>query len=159
MKTRLKLILILISYLFVSCSEDISHQMIGEWKVSDMRVTMKNVPEQLLKNAKTLSLATSYQFKNDGQYCMTISKNSLEHGRKHKGEMILDPKNYQIHLKTDSLLVEKDGNWALIEKNDLNRPMFQSMSLKIEQITSNQMILSEKESNGVIYYTLDRINE
>ena len=157
MRTIFKLIFILISYLFVSCSNDLSQQIIGEWKVSDVKIDIKNVPEQLIQNAKILSLATIYEFKNDGQYCMTISKNSLENGRKNIGKLVLDSNDKIIHLKTDSLLVEKNGNWELIKKNDFNTPMFKSMPMKVEKITSNQMILSEKEKSGVIYYTLDRI--
>lgn len=128
----------------------------GKWKVTDMKVEIPNIHPQLITNAKILALSTTYEFKSDLKYCMTISDNELESGRKHMGSMVFNSNN--LSLSTDSLLIEKDGIWTAIEKNDFNKPYFKIMEMKIERITNNQLLISEKEVNGIIYYTLDRID-
>ncbi len=142
--------------LFVSCSNNISNEIVGNWKVTDLKVDMKNVPKPLIQNAKILALATKYEFKNNGTYCMTISKNALENGRKHKGTMSVSTLGKQITLNTDTLLFEEYGKWKLIEKNNSNSQIFASMSMKIEKVSSNQIVLSESETSGTLIYTLDR---
>lgn len=159
MRTTINLILILCFFFSTSCSTDLSKEIVGEWKVSDVKVNTENIPQQLIKNAKILSLATKYEFKTDGMYCMTVSKNTLERGRKHKGQIIINSENKQITLKTDTLLFEKNGNWKLFEKNDFNKPMFNSMKMKVEKTSSNQLILSGKGKSYKIFYTLDRIEK
>ncbi len=142
--------------LFASCSNNISNEMVGNWKVTDLKVDMKNVPKPLIQNAKILALATKYEFKNNDTYCMTISKNALENGRKHKGTLSVSTLGKQITLNTDTLLFEEYGKWKLIEKNNSNSAIFNSISMKIEKVSPNQIILSEKEHNGMMYYTLNR---
>lgn len=150
------LIFISLTILHFACNPGSKTETIyGTWKVTDMKVEIPNIHPQLITNAKILALSTTYEFKSDLKYCMTISDNELESGRKHMGSMVFNSNN--LSLSTDSLLIEKDGIWTAIEKNDFNKPYFKIMEMKIERITNNQLLISEKEVNGIIYYTLDRI--
>jgi len=157
MKIQLTLIYTFMFLLFASCSNNISKEMVGNWKVTDLKVDIKNVPKPLIQNAKILALATKYEFKNNGTYCMTISKNALENGRKHKGTMSVSTLGKQITLNTDTLLFEEYGKWKLIEKNNSNSAIFNSISMKIEKVSPNQIVLSESETSRTLIYTLDRI--
>jgi len=152
MKTILYSIVII--FVAVACSGDMSEQIVGKWKVSDMKVDMKNVPQQLIDNARILSLATTYEFSSDGLCTRTISKNTLENGLKYKGECIFGSDGKHIQLKTDSLFVEKENNWVLIDKNDFNKGMFTSKTMMVENISSSSMTLSESLKSGNIIYTL-----
>lgn len=128
----------------------------GQWKVTEMKVEIPNIHPQLITNARILALSTTYEFKSDMKYSMTISDNELESGRRHIGSITFNSNSFS--LSTDSLLIEKDGVWTVVEKNDFNKPYFKIMEMKIERITDNQLFLSEKEVDGIIYYTLDRLN-
>ncbi len=90
------------------------------------------------------------------KYCMTISKNESEGGRKHIGKLTMESNNFS--LSTDTLLLEKNGAWTVIEKNDFNNPIFATMEMKIEKITDDRLFISETEGKGRIYYTLDKVD-
>lgn len=157
MKRIYFIIFMSLTILYFACNPRSKTETIyGKWKVTDMKVEMPNIHPQLITNAKILALSTTYEFKSDLKYCMTISDNELESGRKHMGSMVFNSNN--LSLSTDSLLIEKDGIWTAIEKNDFNKPYFKIMEMKIDRITNNQLLISEKEVNGIIYYTLDRID-
>jgi hypothetical protein len=150
------MVLFALSTLLLACSSDVKiDKLIGQWKVSDMKVDLPNVPPQLIQNAKTLALSSTYEFKLDMTYCMTISKNELEDGRKQIGSVILNSNNISLH--TDSLMFEVDGIWTPVKMDDFFKSVYKTMELKVEKITMNQLLISEKEGTGTIYYTLDRI--
>jgi hypothetical protein len=86
---------------------------------------------------------------------MTISKNELEGGRKHFGKVTFDPNI--LSLSTDSIMIEKDGTWTVVKKNNLNEPFFEEMVMKIESMTEHQLHISEKEDPGTVFYTLDKV--
>ena len=149
------LIVLSIGLLLFACNPKLNtEQLTGQWKVTEMKVDIPNVPSQLIDNARILALATTYEFKSDRHYCMTISKNELGGGRKHFGMVTFDSKNFS--LSTDSLWLEKDGAWTLIVRNDFNEPFFEVIEMKIEKMTERQLFVSEKEGNGAIYYTLEK---
>ncbi|WP_026474534.1 hypothetical protein [Alkaliflexus imshenetskii] len=127
----------------------------ASWKVTDMKVDIPNVPPQLITNAKILALSTTYEFRNDNSFCMTIASNELDNGRRQVGTMSYSSNS--LTLNTDSLFFERNGVWTNIEKSDFNKPYFKSMQLQIEKIIANQLLVAEKEVNGVIYYTLQKI--
>jgi len=142
---------ILFTAIMTSCEKDIT----GEWTVVDMKTDIKSAPQLLIDRAKTLSLATSYEFSSDGNFTLIVTKNEVENiGRKHKGRMIINSK--QLTLDTDSLFIENDGIWKLIEQNEFNTSAFELIKMKIEKQTPKQIILSEQEKSGIIYYTLHR---
>ncbi len=149
-------ILIGLSILYFSCNSNFKKdELFGQWKVSDVKFEIPNDQPELMKNAKTLSLATVYEFKNDMSFCMTIKKTSWENGRKQIGNFIINDKN--MTLNTDTLLFEKNETWIQIENKIFNSEILTPKKMTIEKTSRNQLIISEKESKGIIYYTLDRI--
>lgn len=157
MKFPQTLLLLLLPITLISCSSNLREDLVGEWQVSAMEVDMKDVPQPLIDNAEILSLATSYEFKANGHYCMTVSKNSLENGRKHQGRMTLDPKSGELTLHTDTLVIETQTGWEIVKRNEFNGPMFSSIKMKVEHSFINRLELSQTERAGTLFYTLDRI--
>ncbi len=156
MKRDIYLLAFSIGVLLFGCKSKLdTEQLTGQWQVPEIKVDIPNVPGQLIEHAKILALATTYEFKADRQYCMTVSKNELESGRKHFGRVTFDSNDFS--LSTDSLLLEKNGAWTLIERNDFNAPFFGVMEMKIEKVTEHQLFISEKEGEGTIFYTLDKV--
>lgn len=146
-----------LTMLYFACNPGSKTEKIArQWMVTEIKVEIPNIHPQLITNARILALSTTYEFKSDLKYCMTISDNELESGCKHMESMVFNSDN--LSLSTDSLLVEKDGIWTVVEKNDFNKPYFEIMAMKIERITDNLLLISEKEVNERIYYQLDRIN-
>ena len=149
------IVLIGLSLLFFACNSGNEKKISGVWKVTDMKVDIPNVPPQLITNAKILALSTTYEFRNDNSFCITIASNELENGRRQVGSMNFISNG--VTLNTDSLFFERNGVWAYIEKSDFNKPYFKSMEMKFEKISANQLLVAEKDMNGIIYYTLQRL--
>jgi len=159
MNMKFTSILVLFSCVIVSCSNDLSQRIAGEWKVTDMKAYMNNVSQQLIENAKTLSLATTYEISNNGRYSMKISETPMETGREHRGTMKIDSKSREIIFSSDTILYKKNGHWEIVEKNNYNTPMFKPMNLEVDKISSNRLILSKTDKRGTIIYILERISE
>jgi hypothetical protein len=152
-------ITVLLSILFVSCKKDIY----GKWEISDMKVveSKNEIPQIMIDNAKTIALATSYEFFSDGKFTMTTTCNDVTTvGFKNKGRMTIG--NNQLILQTDTLFsIQNAGDdWRLVERNDYNAETFDKPEkMKIKKLTSNQMILSQSDNyNNIIHYTLSRAN-
>lgn len=120
-----------------------------------MKCEIPNAFPRLVESAKIIALSTTYEFRPNMTFCMTISKNELDNGRRQIGKVAINAKN--ILLSTDSLFFEKNGRWSHVEKNDFRESYFKPMEIYVEKKTKNQIIISEKEANGKIYYTLDKI--
>ena len=95
------IVLIGLSLLFFACNSGNEKKISGVWKVTDMKVDIPNVPPQLITNAKILALSTTYEFRNDNSFCITIASNELENGRRQVGSMNFISNG--VTLNTDSL--------------------------------------------------------
>jgi hypothetical protein len=146
-----------ITTLFASCNKSI----VGKWKVTDMQIDMEYVPQIVIDNAKTIALSTSYDFSADGRFTMTILPNDVsEYGRKYTGTKTF--KNNQLILETDTMLFFNNAGEILniLERNNaMLSNKEKTMKMKIEKITSNQVILSEEENSGTLYYLLNKIKK
>lgn len=149
--------LILLSLILTACTDEVSENIIGRWEVSDIEVKVPDVPPQLVRDARSISLATRYEFRSDGRFRMTVTQNKLEEGRKHKGQYLIHPSGKQLIMKTDSLRIKRNGKWENSKRNDYNRPMFRKVKMQIEENRKNRIILSEKEGKGKIYFILERM--
>ncbi len=158
MKFKLYSLLLLFTFLSFSCTSEFGKDtVIGQWKVSDLKVNMENVPAELIKNAEILSLATSYEIRPDLSYTMTIAKNELENTRIQTGQLKLGLKSQRLRFTIDTLKFEKNNSWQTISKEEHNKPLFQSTTMKLEKHSRNMLVLAQERPGGLLYYTLERI--
>ncbi len=61
--------------------------------VTEIKVEIPNIHPQLITNVKILTLSITYEFKSDLKYCITISDNELESGRKHMESIVFNSNN------------------------------------------------------------------
>ncbi|MEO1054967.1 MAG: hypothetical protein AAFX87_30315 [Bacteroidota bacterium] len=156
MKRSSVLMLSGIVIMFFSCQSGLDKkELIGKWRVTDMQVDIPNVPDQLIEDARTLSLSTIYDFNADMTFQMTIAKNEIENGRKQMGEIKINKQ--LLTLVTDTVFLRnRDDEWVNIDKKR-GADFFDPIPLTLEKKSADQMTLSEKEGSGKIYYTLNRI--
>jgi len=145
-----------LSFLLLSCNQGTKKEdLTGQWKVTDFKTELQGVPVQLIENAKTIALSTSYDFNPDMTYSMTIARNALEEGRKHTGTYKIE--GGEILLNPDSLWYKSNSTWTATGKNNFNSPMFEKSKLTVEKNEKNRLIISTNRGEGKISYTLERI--
>lgn len=140
----------------LACATSLTQETLaGKWQVTDMQTDMQGkVPDVLIKNAKTISLATRYEFTANLSFKIEILKNELENASKYIGRMTLITQDRSLCLKPDSVFFKNnEGQWKFSSDKFLYTPQ----QMKIKKITADKLILSIKDKSGRIDYTLRKI--
>lgn len=155
---KLKLLLVFsVILLLVSCgSKSIQESLTGKWKVTEMVVDIPNAPKEVIEAARTIALATTYDFKEDLSYALDIEKTEVDLGRKEEGSITVSKGSRLVTLSIDKISFPTHNSVRVLEKNEQNAGAFKSYTLKVEKISSNQLTLLGKEAGGQYYYTLKR---
>lgn len=124
-----------------------------------MTIDIPNVPEVLIANAKAIALATTYEINTDLSYIMTTSATAQDHGCTQEGVATINEGKKLITFSVDKFLVPYNGDWKAVEKNEMNATIFEPLTLKVEKISSSQLVLSGEQNNGYYYYTLAKTEQ
>jgi hypothetical protein len=137
-----------------SCNNNAN--IVGQWKVTEMRADVRDVPQILIDNAEKIALSVTYEFFSDGQFIMHETHDNIV--LRFKGRATVNSRRLILNIDSIfSLFTDGFGDWDLVEKNNFNTGWFEPREISIEKMTSNQIILSSSELQGKIYYTLRRV--
>ncbi|UII29131.1 hypothetical protein LVD15_12070 [Fulvivirga maritima] len=143
--------LIGITLLFFSCQSELDKKdLIGKWKVTNMKVDIPNVPAQIIENAKILSLSTVYEFSDDMTFRMEIVKNERENGRKQIGRIEIN--DALLTLAIDTVFLRNNNDeWVNVEKRDSGffDPIIMSIEKKIEK--PNYVLRKGRKWKNLLY--------